>query len=114
MENIILTDRPTQSDLDRAEKERLMIFTFIPRPESVVDYETSKAFLEGWLMGLGIKPNHRLALVIVLPEHLVDYTMEEYKKRYIESLNDSVNSYRLTFSGFSLPVVNLTKEGKNE
>jgi hypothetical protein len=95
-DRIIVTDHPTQEMLDAAHKEDKMVFTFIYKPESIIDEKTSKSFLEDWLNSLKLKPDVRLALILVDPRVDMDYCI----KFYIESLEDSVLD-KIKFPRFS-------------
>jgi hypothetical protein len=84
--DIIVTNKPTKRLLAKVHKERKIIITFMHQPEAVTDVETSNAFLVGWLTGLGLKPDYRLALVMI-PRQL---DLEEYKNEYLKKLENSV------------------------
>lgn len=73
---------PTPQLMLSAKAENFMVFTFIHKPDSVVDSATGHAYQEGWLAGLGLKPNPRLALVVI-PK---DIDLELGKKAYLEAL----------------------------
>lgn len=91
--NFIVTDFPTQEDLDRACDHNMMVLSFVYKPDSIINGATAKAFKEGWLAGRGLRPHHRLALVIV---PLVCENIEAVKKSYIKALE-----WGLTPPGFS-------------
>jgi hypothetical protein len=97
MDYKVVTDRPTQEILNRAHKQNLMVFTFIHKPNSVIDYKTAQAFQEGWLMGLELKPDHRLALILVP----INLDLEEFKLHYLERLEESVSIHPLNFNTLS-------------
>ena len=84
----LVRERPTPGEMEIIEQIKGMMFSFIYKPDSIVDSSTSKAFLEGWLTGLGLKASPRLVLVLVPP----GLDMESFKQRYFEELDKSVNS----------------------
>jgi hypothetical protein len=92
MDRFIVTDRPTQKDIDLAHEQLKVVFSFIKKPETVVDYATSQAFQEGWLVGLGLKPSHRLCLVLV-PNNFEDCTVKEYQDQYLTTIADQCKDF---------------------
>ena len=88
----IITNRPTQKDLEIAYKEGKMVLTFIHIPDTVIDRVTFEAFQAGWLLGLDLKPDYRLSLIMFPKEYDIDY----WSKIYIEKLEESAKSL-LTF-----------------
>ena len=89
---IVLDNFPTKELMARAKAEHLMVLAFIPQPESVKTREAAQAFQDGWLMGLGLEPNHRLALVVI-PRNL---DFESAKKAYLDHL-DQIRTQPLQF-----------------
>lgn len=86
MKNTMIRKRPTQGEMDIIESCRGMMFSFMHYPDCVYDIPTSKAFVEGWLAGLGLKASPRLALVMVPP----GLDLEEYQELYLEQLEKDV------------------------
>lgn len=85
MNGFIITQFPTKETMEEAHKTRSMILSFIVQPESVTTSSTAKAFQTGWLMGRGLEPDYRLALILVPRE--VDF--QEYVNKYMKDLSES-------------------------
>lgn len=88
-DKILVRERPTAGEMDIINSVKGIMLSFMHKPDSVKDGATAKAFLDGWLAGLGLKPSHRLALVVIPKET----DLETYKERYIEELIKSGDKY---------------------
>ena len=90
-DGLLLYDLPTPRELKEAEKNHKMILSFFEKPESVKDSVTAEAWLEGYLMALGI-PRSSYHAVIFYPQGV---SREQFIKHYIDNLNRSVNELEL-------------------
>jgi hypothetical protein len=86
-DKFLIRQRPTQGEMDIIHQVKGLMFSFIYQPDSVIDGPTAKAFMEGWLFGCGLKPDHRLALVLVPP----GLNMEEVQENYFLELENASN-----------------------
>ena len=78
---------PTKELMEQAKKDHFMVLSFIYQPESVKTAATAQAFQDGWLLGLGLEPNPRLALVVI-PRSL---DFESAKAAYLAKLDEIAN-----------------------
>lgn len=101
---------PTKQLLEDAKKERFMVFTFIVKPDSIIDQQTSRAYQEGWLAGLGLKPSPYLALVIVPKNVDFEIAKEHYLKTLVEM---SVPNFKLNPNLKGLSYENVQTDDSN-
>ena len=83
-DSIIVDNFPTKELMQKAREENLMVLSFVVQPECVKTTATAEAFQTGWLMGLGLEPDPRLALVVI-PRNL---DFESAKQAYLDKLQE--------------------------
>lgn len=97
-DSMIVERFPTKVLMEFAKQNNKMVFSFMFKPDSVINKATADAFQEGWLEGLGLEPNCRLVLVLV-PKGL---DMESVIKSYLENLE---NMAEISLKNFGIKYV---------
>ena len=89
-ENLIFNNRPTQDDVDKAEKNNQFIIILIEMPE--LSCSELIAFSKGYLKGLGIEKFSPIILHSYMVSEIIDYEAwkESYIKNYLEMSNRNV------------------------